>query len=47
MACVGDWRSAQSLETSDLLMQLERCDETQLRAVSALLEAFDPDSIAG
>ena len=35
------------LKPSDLLMQLERCDETQLRAVSALLEAFDPDSFAG
>ena len=35
------------LKPSDLLIQLERCDETQLRAVSALLEAFDPDSFAG
>ena len=35
------------LKPSDLLTQLERCDETQLRAVSALLEAFDPDSFAG
>ena len=35
------------LKPSDLLLQLERCDETQLRAVSALLEAFDPDSFAG
>ena len=35
------------LKPSDLLMQLERCDETQLRAVSALLEAFDPDSFVG
>lgn len=35
------------LKPSDLLLQLDRCDETQLRAVSALLEAFDPDSFAG
>lgn len=35
------------LEPADLVAQLENCNETQLRAVSALLEAFDPESVAG
>ncbi|MBL6814954.1 MAG: helix-turn-helix transcriptional regulator [Pseudomonadales bacterium] len=35
------------LKPADLVAQLEKCDETQLRAVSALLEAFDPESVAG
>ena len=30
------------LKPADLVEQLQRCDETQLRAVSALLEAFEP-----
>ena len=30
------------LKQSDLVEQLQRYDETQLRAVSALLEAFEP-----
>ena len=29
------------LKPSDLVSQLEKCDEPQLRAISALLEAFD------
>lgn len=32
------------LKPADLLSQLVRCDEVQLRAVSALLEAFDANS---
>ena len=35
------------LKPADLVAQLENCNETQLRAVSALLEAFDPESVAG
>ena len=35
------------LKPADLFAQLEKCDETQLRAVTALLEAFDPESVAG
>ena len=35
------------LKPADLVAQLEKFDETQLRAVSALLEAFDPESVAG
>ena len=35
------------LKPSDLLLQLEQCVETQPCAVSAPLEAFDPDSFAG
>ncbi|NCF45167.1 MAG: helix-turn-helix domain-containing protein [Proteobacteria bacterium] len=31
------------LKPADLVEQLQRCDETQLRAVSALLEAFEPN----
>lgn len=33
------------LKPADLLSQLVRCDEVQLRAVSALLEAFDANSV--
>ena len=35
------------LKPADLVAQLENCNETQLRAVSALLEAFDPESVVG
>ena len=30
------------LKPADLVEKLQRCDETQLRALSALLEAFEP-----
>ena len=35
------------LKPSDLVSQLEKCDEPQLRAISALLEAFDQHSELG
>ena len=35
------------LEPAELAAQLENCNGTQLRAVSALLEAFDPESVVG
>jgi transcriptional regulator with XRE-family HTH domain len=35
------------LKPTDLVSQLEKCDEPQLRAVSALLEAFDQHSSVG
>ena len=35
------------LKPADFVAQLEKCDGIQLRAVSALLEAFDPESVAG
>jgi transcriptional regulator with XRE-family HTH domain len=34
------------LKPGDLVPQLEKCDEPQLRAISALLEAFDQHTSA-